>query len=63
MAKKETAEEVVRILQFKDGSKNWWLGYLHYTILDGKLFFAAGGIDTEESREKMTKYLKTKKLL
>ena len=56
-------EETYRIKQFKDGSNNFWCGNYHFTILNGELIMAAGGIETEEARNKMITYLKKKKLL
>jgi hypothetical protein len=56
------SEEQYRVRQFKDMSLNFWVNYLHYTILDGKLFLAAGGIETPESREAIEKYLKRRKI-
>lgn len=52
-----------RIKQFKDGSNNWWVGWLHYTVLNGEVKLCAGGKETEESLDKITKYLKRKKMI
>jgi len=60
MAKKKTE---IRVKQFKDGSNNWWCGFLHMGIENGKIKTYAGGIQTDEHTDIMTKYLKRKKLL
>ncbi len=59
---KETENKLL-VKQFKDGSHNWWCGYFHYTLTNKELIFVCGGVETEELRNHMTKYLKTKKLL
>ena len=60
-AKKESdSGEKLTVKQFKDKSQNWWCSYYHYTILNGELILAAGGAETEEIRNHMLKYLKTK---
>ena len=57
------AEKEYRIKQFKDKDLSWWVGYLHYSLIDGKPTLVAGGIETAESLAAITKYLKTKKLI
>jgi len=61
MPQKKTETEF-KIKRFKDGSNNWWINTKHFTILYGKLFFAAGGEPTEEEIEKATAYLKRNKV-
>jgi hypothetical protein len=56
-------EDKVSIRQFKDGRHSWWLGNLHFQLLDGELILAAGGIASDEDIDRMKKYLKLKKLL
>lgn len=57
-------KESYRIKQFKDGSKNWWCEYRHFHLTEaGELILCAGGEESKEHRDKMIKYLKSKKLL
>lgn len=55
-------EEPYRIKRFKNDNLSFWCGYLHYQILDGKLIFVAGGLETKESREKIEAFLKRNKI-
>jgi len=56
-------EDKLIVKQFKDGSKNWWCDNKHYSLIDGELILAAGGMESETVRLHMLKYLRTKKLL
>jgi len=51
------------VRKFKNSDNDWWCEMKHFTILNGELILAAGGIETEELRNHMIKYLKGKKLL
>lgn len=55
-------KEEIKIKKFKLSDNDWWCAKKHFTILDGKLFFAAGGEPTEEEREKAISYLKRQKI-
>ncbi len=58
------AEEAIRVKQFKDGSNNYWCEFRHYWLTPEKeLILCAGADESEIHRQKMIKYLKTKKLL
>ena len=59
--KKETEKLTVR--QFKSSNNDWWLNLKHWTIINGELILAAGGLDITEERIHMEKYLKSKKLI
>jgi len=56
-------EDTERIKQFRDGSNSWWVGYHHYTLLNGTPTFVCGGIEQPHLTEKLIKYLKQKKLI
>jgi hypothetical protein len=53
--KKET-EYPIR--KFKLDPSSWWVGYFHFSIVNGKLICAAGGNPPEEAWEKIKTYLK-----
>lgn len=53
----------IRVKQFKDKTHNWWVGYKHYTLVNGKPMFVAGGVEDEKETEHFIKYLKNKKLI
>jgi len=57
------AEKEYRVKKFKNSDKDFWVSYLHYSLIDGKPTLVAGGIETVESLAAITKYLKTKKLI
>lgn len=59
---KKKKETDFRVKSFKDGSDNWWVQYIHYSIIQGKLTVCAGGIETETHRDKITTYLKRKNI-
>ena len=53
-----TKDSDLKIKRFKDGSSSWWVGNLHYTLNElNEICFVAGGIDTENHREILRKYI------
>jgi len=60
MAATKEDKEKLTVRKFKNSNTDFWCGYYHFTILNGELILAAGGIETEEIRNHILKYLKTK---
>ena len=53
-----TKDSDLKIKRFKDGSSSWWVGNLHYTLNElNEICFVAGGVDTENHREILRKYI------
>jgi hypothetical protein len=52
-----------KVKRFKLSDTDFWVGNLHYTLHEGEVILCAGGIETEDSRAKIMKYLKSKKLI
>jgi hypothetical protein len=63
MEKSRDKEKSKPIKQFKDKSLNFWCNGLHFAVIEGDVVCCAGGKETEESRAKIIKYLKQKKLI
>lgn len=56
------AKEEIKIKKFKNSNNDWWVSTKHFTVLNGKLYFAAGGEPTAEEKEKAISYLKRNKI-
>ncbi len=55
-------ETEIAIRKFKNSNNDWWVGYLHFTLLNQNITFVAGGIPTEEHFTKLKQYLKRNKI-
>jgi len=62
MATKKSAEEKLKIKQFRDSSSNWWLNSKHYHLNEeNKIIFIAGGIPTKDEIEFLEEFCKRNK--
>lgn len=61
--KKDSDEDKITVRKFKDGSSNFWVGYLHlYLNEQNEICFACGGIMTEEHLSALQAYVKRNKV-
>ncbi len=55
-------KDKITIKQFKSGSSDFWVDYVHYNLNEkGEINFCAGGLDTEEKRVALLAYIKRNK--
>lgn len=57
MAKKV---QLAYIRPFKESKVDYWVGYTHYKVTPNGIIFVAGGIESEEAKEELRKFLNTK---
>ena len=53
----------IKIKKFKNSNIDFWVGFQHWTIQNGKIEFVAGGIPTSEHEDILKSYVKRNKLL
>jgi hypothetical protein len=59
---KTDKNDKIVIKQFRDGSSNFWVDTVHYSLTqEGTIIFCAGGLDKEELRDVLNAYIKRNK--
>ena len=53
----------IKVKKFKNSNKDFWVGFQHWTIQNGKIEFVAGGIKTDEHQRVFENYCKRNKLI
>lgn len=51
------------VRKFKESNNDWWVGYIHFSLVNSVITFCAGGIPTEEHFDKLKQYLKRNKII
>lgn len=62
MPPKKKKDNTIKVKKFKQLDNDWWVQFLHYSIIRGKLTVCAGGKETEEHKSKIAAYLKRNKI-